>query len=170
MLKKNFMNEYYELRKENYLISTDSSKLNVDVIHHFLSEESYWAKGITRRIVERAIANSICFGVYNKQEQIGFARVITDKATFGYVADVFILTQHRGKGLGKWLMETIHTHSQLQGFRRWLLLTKDAHGLYEQFRWARLNDDIAKRCMIIHNPEVYKRNTTVDTEAAKIVV
>ena len=94
------MSEHYELRKENYLISTDRSKLHADVIYHFLSQESYWAKGIPRSVVERSIVNSICFGVYYNREQAGFARVITDKATFAYLADVFILPQHRGKGGG----------------------------------------------------------------------
>jgi GNAT superfamily N-acetyltransferase len=152
------MNEYYEARKENFLISTDSSKLNVNVIYHYLSHESYWAKGIPRTVVERSIANSICFGVYDNNEQIGFARVITDKATFAYLGDVFILSQYRGKGLSKWLMHMIHAHPELQGLRRWWLGTKDAHGLYEQFGWTRITDEVAKRFMQKHDPDVYKPN------------
>src|SRR6476620_3514548 len=151
------MSEHYVLRKENYLISTDRSKLHVDVIYHFLSQESYWAKGIPRSIVEKSIANSICFGVYYNHEQAGFARVITDKATFAYLADVLILSQHRGTGVSKWLMQAIHAHPELQGFRRWWLGTKDAHGLYEQFGWTKITDDVAKRFMQLHDPDVYKR-------------
>jgi GNAT superfamily N-acetyltransferase len=151
------MNEPYEARKENYLISTDVSKLNVDTIYQYLSEESYWAKGIPRAVVEKSIANSLCFGVYSNDEQIGFARLVTDEATFAYLGDVFILPQHRGKGLSKFLMETIHAHPELQNLRRWWLGTKDAHGLYEQFGWTRITDEVAKRFMEKHNPHVYKR-------------
>jgi N-acetylglutamate synthase-like GNAT family acetyltransferase len=152
------MNKHYQISEGNCLISTNPSKLDVDVIHHFLSQESYWAKGIPRNVVERAIANSICFGVYYNNVQAGFARVITDKATFAYLADVFILTEYRGSGLGKLLMQTIHAHPELQGFRRWLLATKDAHGLYEQFGWTSITDDIIKRFMHILNPDVYKQS------------
>src|SRR4051812_11779988 len=151
------MNEPYEGRKENYLISTDVSKLNVDTIYQYLSEESYWAKGIPRAVVEKSIANSLCFGVYWNEEQVGFARLVTDEATFAYLGDVFILPQHRGKGLSKFLMETIHAHPELQNLRRWWLGTKDAHGLYEQFGWTRITDEVAKRFMQKHNPHVYKR-------------
>src|SRR5438046_376999 len=130
------MNDYYSATKENYLISTDSSKLNIDIIHHYLSEESYWAKGVPKTVVEKSIANSVCFGLYYNNEQnmmqVGFARLISDKATFAWLADVFILPEHRGKGLSKWLIETIHAHPEMQGLRRWLLGTKDAHGLYKQ--------------------------------------
>jgi len=159
------MNEHYEARKENYFVSTDVSKLNVDLIHRYLSEESYWAKGIPRDIVEKSIANSLCFGVYCNDEQtlpaggqVGFARLVTDKATFAYLADVFILPAYRGKGLSKFLMETINVHPELQGLRRWWLFTKDAHGLYEQFGWTSIQDDISKRSMQKHNPDVYKNN------------
>jgi N-acetylglutamate synthase-like GNAT family acetyltransferase len=152
------MSEHYEARKENYFISTDVSKLNVDLIHHYLSEESYWAKGIPKDVVEKSIANSLCFGIYCDNEQIGFARLVTDKATFGYLADVFILSKYRGKGLSKFLMQTIHAHPELQNLRRWWLGTKDDHGLYEQFGWTRITDDVAKRFMQKHNPDVYKNN------------
>jgi GNAT superfamily N-acetyltransferase len=151
------MSEHYEARKENYFISTDISKLNVDVIYNFLCEESYWAKGIPRDVVEKSISNSLCFGVYYNNEQIGFARLVTDKATFAYLGDVFILPQYRGKGLSKFLMKTIHAHPELQNLRRWWLGTKDAHGLYEQFGWTRITDDVAKRFMQKHNPDVYKK-------------
>jgi GNAT superfamily N-acetyltransferase len=126
----------------------------------FCHKKSYRAKGIPRSVVERSIANSICFGVYHNHEQAGFARVITDKATFAYLADVFILSQHRGKGLSKWLMQTIQAHPDLQGFRRWWLSTKDAHELYEQF--GELQMTLQKNLCRILDPDVYKRihNTT----------
>jgi GNAT superfamily N-acetyltransferase len=117
----------------DYSISTDKEKLQIAVIHHYLSVESYWAKHISLAIVKQSIENSLCFGVYFKNEQIGFARIITDYTTFGYLADVFILEAHRGKGLSKWLMECIMKHPKLQGLRRFCLATRDAHSLYAQF-------------------------------------
>jgi GNAT superfamily N-acetyltransferase len=152
------MSEHYEARKENYFISTDVSKLNVDLIYRYLSEESYWAKGIPKDVVEKSIANSLCFGVYCEDQQIGFARLVTDKATFAYLADVFILPGYRRQGLSKFLMQTIHAHPELQNLRRWWLGTKDAHGLYEHFGWTRITDEVAKRFMQKHNPDVYKSN------------
>ena len=131
----------YDTLKENFIISTDKSKLDLAVIHKYLSTESYWAKNIPAALVQKAIQGSFCFGIYkkeNEQQQIGFARVITDTATFGYLADVFILEKYRGIGLSKWLMEEIMNHPELQGFRGWMLGTKDAHGLYEQFGFKRL--------------------------------
>ena len=116
-----------------YSISDNKQKLQLPVIHHYLSTESYWAQHIPIEVVARSIANSFCFGVYLQQEQVGFARVVTDHATFAYLADVFILEPHRGKGLSKALMEFIFTHPQLQGLRRFCLGTRDAHGLYKQF-------------------------------------
>lgn len=124
------------LTANNFFISTDKSLLNINCIHNYLSKESYWAKNISIDIVQKSIEGSFCFGVYiNNAEktQVGFARVITDNATFGYLADVFILEAYRGKGLSKLLMQTIMQHEALQGFRRWLLATLDAHGLYEKF-------------------------------------
>ena len=117
----------------NYSISTDKSKLQIGVIHNYLSTQSYWPKYIPLEIVERSIENSFCFGVYFKDEQIGFARVITDFAVFAYLADVFILETHRKKGLSKLLMQYIMSHPKLQGLRVFALKTKDAHGLYKQF-------------------------------------
>jgi GNAT superfamily N-acetyltransferase len=114
-------------------ISTDKARLNVPVIHRFLSEESYWARHIPLEVVARSIANSLCFGVYDEGQQVGFARVVTDYATFGYLADVFILPSHRGQGLSKQLMASIMQHEALQGIRRMMLVTQDAHGLYRQF-------------------------------------
>ncbi len=116
-----------------YTISTDKTKLDLAVIHQFLSQEAYWCLNIPLDIVQRSIENSVCFGVYQAEHQIGFARVITDFATFGYLADVFILPEHRGKGLSKQLMAFIMAYPPLQGLRRLMLVTQDAHGLYEQF-------------------------------------
>ncbi len=150
------MNNHYEATQGDYLITTDPAKLDVDAIHHYLSQESYWAAGIPKPVVEKSINNSLCFGLYYKDAQVGFARLVTDKATFAYLADVFVITAHRGKGLSKWLMQTIHAHPELQNLRRWWLGTKDAHSLYEQFGWTRITDDVAKRFMQKHNPDVYK--------------
>ena len=116
-----------------YLISTDRSRLDVELIHGFLSRTSYWASGRTLEVVQRSIENSLAFGVYKENHQVGFARVVTDYATFAWVADVFVLTEHRGRGLSKWLMEVMLSHARLQGFRRWVLATKDAHELYARF-------------------------------------
>ncbi|MDF3014218.1 MAG: GCN5-related N-acetyltransferase [Cellvibrio sp.] len=116
-----------------YRISSKKTDLDFNVIHTFISN-TYWAKGMPAEILKKAIDNSICFGVFTDQnEQVGFARVITDTATFAYLSDVFILDAHRDKGLSKWLMEEIVAHSELQNLRRFVLVTKDAHGLYEQF-------------------------------------
>jgi GNAT superfamily N-acetyltransferase len=116
-----------------YTISTDRSRLDVDLIHDYISNHSYWGKGRAPEVVKRSIDNSLPFGVYKGDELVGFARIVTDYATFAWVADVFLVPEHRGHGLSKWLMEVILAHPQLQGFRRWVLATKDAHGLYEQF-------------------------------------
>ncbi len=150
------MSLHYELKKDEYRVSTDPSLLHVDVIHKYLSEESYWAQNIPGEVVERSIKNSLCFGLYEKENQAGFARVVTDKATFAYLADVFILEEYRGKGLAKWLMEAIHAHPELQGLRRWMLGTRDAHSLYEQFGWTVLDEDTRKRFMQRHNKNVYQ--------------
>ncbi|MEO7984563.1 MAG: GNAT family N-acetyltransferase [Bacteroidota bacterium] len=150
------MSPQYELWKGDFLISTDPSLLNIDIIHAYLSGESYWAQHIPRDIVERSISNSLCFGLYHNHQQIGFARLVTDKATFAYLADVFILQACRGKGLSKWIMEAIQSHPELQGLRRWMLGTRDAHGLYEQFGWTVLDEDTRKRFMQRHNKNAYQ--------------
>ncbi len=121
-----------------YTISTDKSRLDVAMIHRYLSEESYWAKNIPRDLVDRSIEHSICFGAYDGDRQIGFARVVTDSATFAYVGDVFVLSPHRGRGVSKQLMQAIREHADLQRLRRWHLLTYDAHALYEQFGFHKL--------------------------------
>jgi len=112
-----------------YRISTRQEELQPEVIHGTLTA-SYWARGIPRALVEKSLHNSLCFGVYEGDTQVGFARVVTDYATFGYLCDVFILDSHQGRGLGKWLMECVMAHPELQGLRRWTLVTADAHGLY----------------------------------------
>ena len=121
----------HEWRRGQYLISTDKSRLDLTLIHSFLTT-SYWAAGIPLETVRRSIEHSLSFGLYKEDQQIGYARVITDYATFAYLGDVFILEPFRGQGLSKWLMEVVVTHPELQGFRRWILLTKDAHGLYKK--------------------------------------
>ncbi len=121
----------HEWRQGEYLISTDKSRLDLTLIHNFL-KTSYWAAGIPLEVVRRSIEHSLSFGLYKEDQQIGYARVITDYATFAYLGDVFILEPFRGQGLSKWLMEVVVTHPDLQGFRRWILLTKDAHGLYKK--------------------------------------
>jgi N-acetylglutamate synthase-like GNAT family acetyltransferase len=136
-----------------YEISTDTHRLDVDVIHQFLAQESYWSPGIPRAIVERAIDNSLCFGVYHHTAQVGFARVVTDKSTFALLADVFILSSHRGKGLSKWLMRCVVGHEDLQGLRRLLLLTADAHGLYRQFGFQEIGN--SSRFMEILRQDIY---------------
>ncbi len=129
----------YEAKRNDYLISTEKSKLDIQAIHRYLCHESYWAKNIPLHIVKKSIAGSFCFGIYHNDRQVGFARVITDHATFAYLADVFVLEEYRGLGLSKWLMETIMNNPELQGLRRWLLATLDAHGLYAQFGFCPLD-------------------------------
>lgn len=136
-----------------YEISTDPERLDIAVIHGYLTQ-SYWSPGIPRAIVERAIANSLCVGLYRGSEQVGFARVITDNATFAYLADVFVLEPHRGKGLSKRLMEFIQAHRDLQGLRRFMLGTKDAHTLYSQFGFTGLANPA--RMMEILKPDAYR--------------
>lgn len=140
----------------DYIFSTDKSRLDIKVIHDFLSS-SYWAQNIPLEIVQRSIQNSLCFGVYHQNKQIGFARVISDYATFGYLADVFILEEHRGRGLSKKLMEHIMAHPQLQGLRRFFLATRDAHKLYEQFGFKAIQKP--ERIMEIVYTDIYSRKT-----------
>lgn len=125
------------MQPTQYEISTDSSRFDIDLIHRFLTN-SYWAEGIPREIVERSIENSLCFGIFDRDQQVGFARVITDRATFAYLGDVFVIESHRGRGLSKQLMQAIMDHPELQDLRRWSLVTRDAHGLYKQFGFTPL--------------------------------
>lgn len=141
--------------KKNYIISTDKTRLDIGYIHHYLSIQSYWAENIPLDVLKKAVQGSICFGIYSDDKQIGFARVITDGACFAYLADVFVDSEFRGRGLSKWLMEVIISYPDLQGLRRFLLATRDAHGLYEQFGFSLLS--FPERWMHIHNPDVYKK-------------
>jgi GNAT superfamily N-acetyltransferase len=134
-------------------ISTERTRMDVDVIHRYLSEESYWARGIPRELVERSIEHSIPFGAFAGGAQIGFARVITDRATFAYIADVFVLPEWRGKGVSKEIMKAILTYPPLAGLRRWHLVTRDAHGLYAQFGFTPL--DAPDRHMMLRSTASY---------------
>lgn len=127
-----------EIQRDGFTISTDRSRLDVVAVHRFLVEESYWAKDRSFEQTTTAIENSICFGLYHDEKLIGFARVVSDKATFAYIGDVFVVDEFRGRGLSKWLMEVIVEFPELQGLRRWVLATKDAHGLYSQFDFTPL--------------------------------
>jgi GNAT superfamily N-acetyltransferase len=143
-----------EWRRGGYEISTDPQRLDLDLTHRFLSEEAYWSPGVPREVVQRAIDGSIVFGLYHDGKQVGMTRVVTDRATFAWVCDVFVLADERGKGLGKWLMECVKSHPDLQGLRRWLLATSDAHGLYAQYGFTPVDP---QRFMEIRDPDVYKR-------------
>lgn len=125
-------------QRGDFLISTDRARLDETAIHDFISNKAYWGIGRSLEVVRRSLDNSLNFGLYRGEQQIGFARVVTDYATFAWLCDVFILPSFRGKGLSKWLLEVIVSHPQLQGFRRWLLATKDAHELYRGFGFADL--------------------------------
>lgn len=144
-----------EYRNGRYTISTDPARLDPDAIHRYLSTESYWATGIPHDVVVRSLEHSLCFGVYDGEKQIGLARVISDRATYAYLCDVYILDSHRGQGLSKWLMECILAHPELQGLRRFTLGTKDAHGLYARFGFAPPHNPASS--MEIRNQDVYKR-------------
>ena len=127
-----------EWKRDGLTISTDRSRLDRDAIHGFL-RGSYWARGIPREIVDRSIDNSLCFGLYDRDRLVGFARVITDLATFAYLSDVFVLESHRGRGLGTWFMECVLSHPDLQNLRRWMLATAVAHGLYRRVGFTALS-------------------------------
>jgi len=144
---------YLAWSRGEYLITTDPRRIEIDVVHGYLSRDSYWAKGIPLDIVERSIDNSLCFSVLKSDGQVGFARVTTDRATVAYLGDVFVLPEHRGRGLSKWLMECVIAHPELQGLRRWLLATADAHGLYLQSGFTPIKSP--ERWMERHFPGVY---------------
>jgi GNAT superfamily N-acetyltransferase len=152
-------NPVVEQRKGEFLLSTDPERLDLGEIHAFLTN-SYWAKGIPREVVARSIKNSLCFGIYSEGKQVGFARVISDFATYAYIGDVFVLHSFRGRGLGKWMMECIMKHPLLQGLRRWSLATRDAHDLYAKFGFAR-----PKRpeiYMEIYHADIYQSDARAD--------
>ena len=132
------MPQLLEAHKDQFTLSTDTAKLDIDAITDMLTR-AYWAQGRTREMIERYVQHSLVFGLYDGDKQIGLARVVSDYTTFAWLCDVFIHEEYRGRGLSKWLMETIHSHPDLQGLRRWMLATRDAHGLYAQFGWVPLD-------------------------------
>ena len=140
--------------KGDYIISTEKDLLDVDYIHAFLSQ-AYWSEQIPKDTIAKSIHGSLCFGLLHKDKQIGFARMITDRATFAYLADVFVDEKYRGQGLSKWLIKEIMSYPELQGLRRIMLATRDAHSLYTQFGFSPLTN--TERWMQIHNPDVYKK-------------
>jgi len=146
------MPQTIETHKDGFTISTDPSRLNVDVITDMLAR-AYWAKGRSRGQIEKSIANSLVFGLYEGERQIGLARIISDYATFAYLCDVFIHEDYRAHGLGKWLMETVKSHPDLQGLRRWMLATHDAHGLYKQYGFTPLENPHNWMESLVRSPE-----------------
>ncbi len=142
-----------EWQNGKFTVSTDRSRLQIEVIQAFLADESYWARARSLEQTQTAIENSICFGLYYDDRQIGFARVISDQATFAYIGDVFVVNEFRGQGLSKWLMEVIISHPDLQNLRRWVLATRDAHGLYEKFDFGPLK--VPDRWMERTAPDAY---------------
>jgi GNAT superfamily N-acetyltransferase len=149
-----------EARRDAFAISTDPARLDLDVVHGFLAR-SYWAEGRPREVVARSIQHSLCFGLYRvepaPERQVGFTRVVTDCATFAWVCDVFVLEEERGKGLSKWLIETVRAHPDLQGLRRWILATRDAHRLYARFGFTPLAEPT--RYMEVLDRDVYRRTS-----------
>ncbi|OGT83348.1 MAG: GNAT family N-acetyltransferase [Gammaproteobacteria bacterium RIFCSPLOWO2_12_FULL_52_10] len=136
-----------------FRISTDQGLLDLDLIYQYLATESYWARNIPRDTFTRAIAGSLCFGIYWDDAQAGFGRVITDFATMAYLADIFVVEKFRRQGLSKWLLECMQSHPDLQGLRRWMLATRDAHGLYERYGFKTLQSP--ENFMVLHKPDVY---------------
>jgi GNAT superfamily N-acetyltransferase len=135
-----------------YAVSTDTRRLDLAAVHAYLTA-SYWSPGLPLDVLTRAVAGSLCFGLYHRDAQVGFARVITDRATFAYLCDVYVLDAHRGRGMGRWLMEVVVAHPALQGLRRFVLVTRDAHGLYERFGFRSLARPDGY--MEVHRPDVY---------------
>ena len=151
------MNRHRWINEENYIVSTAAKDVDIEVLHHYLSKESYWALNIPREIVEKGVKNSLNFSLLSPEKKfIGYAKLITDKATFAYLADVYVDENFRGKGLGKWLMECIMNHPELDNLRLWLLHTKDAHGLYAKYGFSQ--PDNLEKIMHIYTPasECYK--------------
>jgi len=159
----NKQGRYQQSSRGEFAISTDPTKLDVRAVHAFLTE-SYWAEGIPLEVVERSIRNSLCFGLYEGKSQIGFARVISDFATYAYLADVYVLENYRGQGLAKWLMECIQQHPELVGLRRWSLVTRDAHALYEQFGFTPLAKPEGYMERVV--PDIYKQSATGSPQSA----
>ena len=145
------------VRKGDFFFTTDRAMLDLDVIHDFLSNHAYWCKGIQYETVRKAADHSLNFSVFHQDKQIGYARVISDFATVAYLGDVFILEAYRGQGHSRWLMDQIMTHPDLQGLRRWILLTRDAHELYKKYGWTQIA--IPDRWMEKHDKNVYTVNS-----------
>lgn len=148
------------INEDKFTITVDKGKIDLSKLHRYLTEEAYWSIGIPFHIVKKAVENSVCFSIISpSQEFVGFARMITDNATFGYLADVFVLDEYQGKGLGKWLIRVIMSYPEFKMLRNWLLYTKDAHSLYEKYGWQNIkNLGHVERAMVISNPaqELYK--------------
>ena len=142
------------ITKNEFSVSTDRERLDLVFLHGFLSKEAYWCLNIPFDRVKRSVENSLNFGLYHKDRQVGYARVITDYSTIAYLGDVFVIPEYRGKGLSKWLLQQVMDHPDLQGLRRWLLLTADAHELYKKFGWQPVVKP--ERYMELFNPDVYK--------------
>jgi len=142
-----------EWRRGDHVVSDETARLDRDRVHRFLSLESYWAAGIPRAKVAKAIDHSLCFGLYDGREQVGFARVVTDRSTFAYVCDVFVDAASRGAGLGQWLVSCVLEHPELQGLRRICLMTRDAQGLYERFGFRPMPDP--SRYLEMNRPDIY---------------
>jgi len=145
-----------EIAEDGYVFSDDPNKIDVFALHRYLSTQSYWAKGIPMETVQRSVDNSLCFGIYKDTLQIGFARWVTDRATFGYLADVYIDEAHRGKGLSKKLMSLMMFHKDLQGLRRYVLATVDAHGLYAQYGFKAIEHPERLMAIVVQDP--YKQD------------
>jgi N-acetylglutamate synthase-like GNAT family acetyltransferase len=142
-----------EQRRDNLVLSDDRELVDLDVVHNFL-RQSYWSEGVPIDVVRRSVENSLCFGVYDNDNQVAFARVVSDFSTFAYIADVFVLEGYRGRGISKWIMAAIMHHPSLQGLRRWMLLTQDAHRLYRQFGFDSVSSP--ERIMEITAPNIYR--------------
>jgi GNAT superfamily N-acetyltransferase len=145
---------YEVARQGDFHISTDPGLLDVALIHDFLANRSYWAVGRPLETVRRSLEQSLCFGLYEQGRQVGLIRVVTDRATFGWLCDVFVLEEYRGRGLSKWLMECVMTYPELQGIRRLLLGTRDAHGLYQRYGFTPLSDP--SRFLEVFRPDLYQ--------------
>jgi GNAT superfamily N-acetyltransferase len=149
-------------RRGDFLISTDPGLLDLAVIHDFLANRSYWAPGIPLEVLRRAIDGSLCFGLYEHGRQIGLARIVTDRATFAWLCDVFVLEEYRGRGLSKWLMECVMNYPALQGLRRFILGTRDAHELYTRYGFKPLADPT--RFLEVHRPDPYRQTEVLAAE------
>jgi len=142
-----------EWERGEFQVTTDQERLDLAMIHGFLAEHSEWARAIPRPALEKSVRNSLCFGVFHEDKQIGLARIISDYSTIAYLGDVFVVPEYRGQGLAKWLMECVLSHPELQNLRRWVLVTEDAHGLYRKYGFTQLARP--EGFMELHNPDVY---------------